>query len=105
MSERPKRNKNQAKSHHDNSAHFLSTAHINLRFSAYQKLYKEKLVGKLIPVVVLAPRLPPGRQKLQKHTAASIRWWSPTQLLIGRSETCLWQSGRDADYSSVYGRM
>ena len=41
----------------------------------------------------------------QKHTATSIRWWSPTQLLIGRSEACLWQSGRDADYSSVCGRM
>ena len=41
----------------------------------------------------------------QKHTAASIRWWSPTQLLIDRSEACLWQSGRDAEYSSVYGRM
>ena len=42
---------------------------------------------------------------MQKHTAASIRWWSPTQLLIDRSEACLWQSGRDADYSSVCGRM
>jgi len=42
---------------------------------------------------------------MQKHTAASIRWWSPTQLLIGRSKACLWQSGRDADYSLVYGRM
>ena len=44
-------------------------------------------------------------EKEQKHTATSIRWWSPTQLLIGRSEACLWQSGRDADYSSVCGRM
>ena len=44
-------------------------------------------------------------KNLQKHTATSIRWWSPTQLLIGRSEACLWQSGRDADYSSVCGRM
>ena len=46
-----------------------------------------------------------GLVKRSKHTATSIRWWSPTQLLIGRSEACLWQSGRDADYSSVYGRM
>ena len=44
-------------------------------------------------------------KKENKHTATSIRWWSPTQLLIGRSEACLWQSGRDADYSSVCGRM
>ena len=49
--------------------------------------------------------LRPEPKILQKHTATSIRWWSPTQLLIGRSEACLWQSGRDADYSSVCGRM
>jgi hypothetical protein len=41
----------------------------------------------------------------QKHTTAGIRWWSPTQLLICRSEACVWQSGRDAQFSSVYGRM
>ena len=46
-----------------------------------------------------------ANKKEVKHTATSIRWWSPTQLLIGRSEACLWQSGRDADYSSVCGRM
>ena len=49
--------------------------------------------------------LGPPTKKWQKHTATSIRWWSPTQLLIGRSEACLWQSGRDADYPSVCGRM
>jgi hypothetical protein len=43
--------------------------------------------------------------KKQKHTTAGIRWWSPTQLLICRSEACVWQSGRDAQLSSVYGRM
>ena len=43
--------------------------------------------------------------KIQKHTTAGIRWWSPTQLLICRSEACVWQSGRDAQFSSVYGRM
>jgi hypothetical protein len=32
----------------------------------------------------------------QKHTTAGIRWWSPTQLLICRSEAYVWQSGRDA---------
>ena len=41
----------------------------------------------------------------QKHTTAGIRWWSPTQLLICRFEACVWQSGRDAQFSSVYGRM
>jgi hypothetical protein len=39
--------------------------------------------------------------KNQKHTTAGIRWWSPTQLLICRSEACVWQSGRDAQFSSV----
>ena len=23
-------------------------------------------------------------KEIEKHTTASIRWWSPTQLLIGR---------------------
>ncbi|CAL3968743.1 unnamed protein product [Diplocarpon coronariae] len=36
---------------------------------------------------------------------AGIRWWSPTQLLICRSEACVWQSGRDAQFSSVCDRM
>jgi hypothetical protein len=44
-------------------------------------------------------------KKVQKHTTAGIRWWSPTQLLICRSEAYVWQSGRDAQLSSVYGRM
>ena len=41
----------------------------------------------------------------EKHTTVGIRWWSPTQLLVYRSEACVWQSGRDAQFSSVYGRM
>jgi hypothetical protein len=46
------------------------------------------------------------KKKLKKkHTTVGIRWWSPTQLLIYRSEACVWQSGRDAQFSSVYGRM
>ena len=32
--------------------------------------------------------------KIKKHTTADIRWWSPTQLLICRSEAYVWQSGR-----------
>ncbi|TVY87267.1 hypothetical protein LAWI1_G007411 [Lachnellula willkommii] len=46
-----------------------------------------------------------GPTKKQKHTTAGIRWWSPTQLLICRSEACVWQSGRDAQFSSVYGQQ
>ena len=41
----------------------------------------------------------------RKHTTVGIRWWSPTQLLIHRSTACVWQSGRDAHFSVVYGRM
>ena len=41
----------------------------------------------------------------QKHTAASIRWSSPTQLLISRSEAYLWLIEREAEFSTVYGRM
>ena len=47
-----------------------------------------------------------GLQKIyKKHTTVGIRWWSPTQLLVYRSEACVWQSGRDAQFSSVCGRM
>ena len=41
----------------------------------------------------------------QKHTAVGIRWWSPTQLLIYRFIAYVWQSGRDAQFSIIYGRM
>jgi len=43
--------------------------------------------------------------KMTKHTTAGIRWSSPTQLLIRRSKAYVWQSGRDAQYSLVCGRM
>jgi hypothetical protein len=45
------------------------------------------------------------KKKVKKHTTAGIRWWSPTQLLICRSEAYGRQSGRDAQFSSVCGRM
>ena len=45
------------------------------------------------------------KKQKQKHTTVGIRWWSPTQLLVYRSEAYIWQSGRDAQFSSVYGRM
>ena len=43
--------------------------------------------------------------KGKKHTTPGIRWWSPTQLLVWRSLTYLWESGRDPELSSAYGRM
>jgi hypothetical protein len=46
----------------------------------------------------------PPKKKKEKLTTARIRWWSPTQLLTRRSEVCVWQSGRDAQFSSVCGR-
>jgi hypothetical protein len=40
----------------------------------------------------------------KKHTTVGIRWWSPTQLLIHRSQAYVWQSGRDAQFSLRSGR-
>jgi len=53
----------------------------------------------------LVPHLGTKQRIAKKHTTVSIRWWSPTQLLIDRSKACLWQSGRDAEFSLVCGRM
>jgi hypothetical protein len=36
-----------------------------------------------------------GKNKMQKHTTAGIRGWSPTQLLICRYKVCVQESGRD----------
>ena len=44
-------------------------------------------------------------KKGKEHTAPGIRWWSPTQLLVWRSAAYLWESGRDPELSTVYGRM
>ena len=41
----------------------------------------------------------------QKHTAGWIHVWSPTTLLTTRTAAYEWQSGRDAQYSEVFGRM
>jgi hypothetical protein len=43
--------------------------------------------------------------KKKKHTTVGIRWSSPTQLLIHRFGAYVWQSGRDAQFSPIYGRM
>jgi hypothetical protein len=40
-----------------------------------------------------------------KHTAAGIPTWSPAVVLICRSTAHVWQSGRDAQFSTDYGRM
>ena len=39
--------------------------------------------------------------KKQKHTTVGIRWWSPTQLLVYRSEANLWQIVRNATLGLV----
>ncbi|KAI4738301.1 hypothetical protein E4T50_11240 [Aureobasidium sp. EXF-12298] len=39
-----------------------------------------------------------------KRTAAGIPTWSPTVVLICRSTACVWQSGRDAQFSADCGR-
>ncbi|KAK2053920.1 hypothetical protein LY76DRAFT_666176, partial [Colletotrichum caudatum] len=44
-------------------------------------------------------------KKTKKHTTPGIRWSSPTQLLIRPSLAYLWESGRDPEFSSGYGRM
>jgi hypothetical protein len=41
----------------------------------------------------------------KKHTAPGIRWSSPTQLLVWRLVTYLWESGRDPEFYTIYGRM
>ena len=57
------------------------------------------------PSSPLPPTKPKKQNKKQKHTAASIRWSSPTQLLVSRSEAYLWLIEREAELSPVYGRM
>ena len=44
-------------------------------------------------------------EKAKIHTTPGIRWSSATQLLVGPSLACLWESGRDPEFSSGYGRM
>ncbi len=46
-----------------------------------------------------------NKKPKKKHTTVGIRWWSPTQLLIYRFRIYVWQSGRDAQYFRIYGRM
>ncbi|KAK3363443.1 hypothetical protein B0T25DRAFT_41651 [Lasiosphaeria hispida] len=41
----------------------------------------------------------------KRHTTPGIRRSSPTQLLLWPSLACLWESRRDPEFSSRYGRM
>jgi hypothetical protein len=66
------------------------------RIQKRQKINKDRKINKKQKI---------NKIKTKKHTTAGIRWWSPTQLLICRSEAYVWQSGRDAQFSSVCGRM
>ncbi|KAI1820905.1 hypothetical protein F4861DRAFT_521299, partial [Xylaria intraflava] len=44
------------------------------------------------------------KRRKKERTTLGIRWSSPTQLLIQPSPACLWESGRDPEYSSGCGR-
>jgi hypothetical protein len=41
----------------------------------------------------------------KRHTTPGIRWSSPSQLLIRLLLADLWESERDPEFSSGYGRM
>ena len=43
-------------------------------------------------------------QKVGKRTTVGIPRSSPTRVLIHRSTACVWQSGRDAQFSAACGR-
>ena len=55
-------------------------------------------------MILIRPESANKKRKI-KHTTVGIRWWSPTQLLIYRFEAYVWQSERDAQFSSICGRM
>ena len=44
------------------------------------------------------------KEKENRRTTLRIRWSSPTQLLVQPSLAYLWESGRDPEFSSGYGR-
>ena len=46
-----------------------------------------------------------GLRAKEKHTTVGIRSSSPTELLIYRSTAYVQESGRDPQFSVVYGRM
>ncbi|KAK0630386.1 hypothetical protein B0T17DRAFT_219707 [Bombardia bombarda] len=61
--------------------------------------------GTTIYTLSQASRRMQKESKTKKHTTPGIRWSSPTQLLVWPSLAYLGQSGRDAEFSSGYGRM
>ncbi|KAJ9158513.1 hypothetical protein NKR19_g3250 [Coniochaeta hoffmannii] len=40
----------------------------------------------------------------KKRTTPGIPRWSPTRVLVWRSPAYRWESGRDPEFSDVYGR-
>lgn len=46
-----------------------------------------------------------SKKKLQKDSAPGIPRWSPTPVLLGRTVAYVWQIGRDAQFSTDYGRI
>ena len=79
----------------------------NIRWECNQKVWSHdtSVVQQPFYHIISSPAFEKQKAKTSTHTTAGIRWWSPTQLLINRSQVCVWQSGRDAQYSWVYGRM
>ncbi|RPA99715.1 hypothetical protein L873DRAFT_874466 [Choiromyces venosus 120613-1] len=64
-------------------------------------------VNKSRPLVFLRNRIGldlTRAKRKQKSSATGIPTWSPTVVLTGRYDACLPQSGRDAKFSSFYGR-
>ena len=54
---------------------------------------------------VISPTGSKNIKRKKKHTTPGIRWSSPTQLLVRRLVAYLWESGRDPEFSTIYGRM
>ena len=42
--------------------------------------------------------------KKKKRTTPGISRWSPTRVLVWRLSAYLWESGRDPEFSNIYGR-
>ena len=51
-----------------------------------------------------SPLAEEAAKKENESSATGIPTWSPTVVLTGRYDACLGQSGRDAKFSSFYGR-
>ena len=67
------------------------------------KVVNKEMTSDVGELKVIKARKEGKRQK--RHTTPGIRWSSPTQLLVWPSLAYLWESGRDPEFSSGYGRM